>query len=69
MSVYYIRILFTEFVFFRRGVGWGEVFTIAPWLYCVFLVLGIAGGTNREALGAAGGIGIVLFVLGSWMNT
>jgi hypothetical protein len=32
LSIYYVRILFTEFVFLKRGVSWSEVFTIAPWL-------------------------------------
>lgn len=68
-SVYYVRILFTEFVFLKRGVSWSEAFTIAPWLLCIYLVLGIAGGTNQAAFSAAGYIGIVLFVLGSWMNS
>ncbi|MGH9453713.1 MAG: hypothetical protein ACRD2O_07050, partial [Terriglobia bacterium] len=53
-SIYYIRILFTEFVFLKRGVSWSEVFSIAPWALFIFLLLGIAGGTNRDALGAAG---------------
>ncbi|MGH9430714.1 MAG: DUF1295 domain-containing protein [Terriglobia bacterium] len=68
-SIYYIRILFTEFVFLKRGVSWSEVFSIAPWALFIFLLLGIAGGTNRDALGAAGVMGVVLFVVGSWMNS
>jgi protein-S-isoprenylcysteine O-methyltransferase Ste14 len=69
LSVYYVRILFTEFVFLKRGVSWSEVFTIAPWLLCIYLLLGIAGGTNHEHLGLVAIIGIVLFLLGSWMNS
>ena len=68
-SIYYVRILFTEFVFLKRGVSWSEVFTIAPWLLFMVLLLGIAGGTNRAALGVAGGAGAFLFVAGSWMNS
>src|SRR5215469_13679852 len=45
-SIYYVRILFTEFVFLKRGVSWSEVFTIAPWLLVIVLLLGITGGTN-----------------------
>ncbi len=69
LSVYYVRILFTEFVFLKRGVGWDEVFTIAPWLMCIFLLLGIAGGKNPEAIGAAASVGTALFLFGSWMNS
>jgi protein-S-isoprenylcysteine O-methyltransferase Ste14 len=68
-SIYYIRILFTEFVFLKRGVSWSEAFTIVPWLLVVLLFLATAGGTNPAGLGAAGVAGIVLFVMGSWMNS
>jgi protein-S-isoprenylcysteine O-methyltransferase Ste14 len=68
-SIYYIRILFTEFVFLRRGIGWSEAFTIAPWLLAIFLSLGIAGGTNPACFGLAGATGVALFRLGSWMNS
>ena len=33
------------------------------------LLLGIEGGMNRAALGAAGAAGVILFVVGSWMNS
>jgi steroid 5-alpha reductase family enzyme len=68
-SIYYVRILFTEFVFLKRGVSWSEVFTIAPWLLIIVLLLGIAGGTNAAPLGAMAAVGALLFVLGSWMNS
>jgi protein-S-isoprenylcysteine O-methyltransferase Ste14 len=69
LTIYYVRILFTEFVFLIRGVSWSEVFTIAPWMLCIYLLLAIAGGTNASPLGAPGGIGMLLFIVGSWMNT
>jgi protein-S-isoprenylcysteine O-methyltransferase Ste14 len=69
ITVYYIRILFTEFVFLKRGVSWREVLTIASWLLGIYLLLGIAGGRNAEAFGALGAIGVAIFLVGSWMNT
>ncbi len=68
-TIYYIRILFTEFAFLKRGVAWSEVFTIAPWVLFIFLFLGIAGGTNPKPAGVWLGLGAVLFLLGSWMNS
>ena len=68
-TIYYFRILFTEFVFLKRGVSWSEVFTIAPWLLAIVLLLAIAGGTNGAQFGAASAMGAGLFVLGSWMNS
>jgi hypothetical protein len=69
LSIYYIRILFTEFVFLKRVVGWSEVFTIAPWMSCIYLLLAISGGRNTVPVGLVAVIGIVLFVAGSWMNS
>ncbi len=68
-SIYYVRSLFTEFKFLKRGVSWSEVFTIAPWLLLIFLLLGIAGGTNPSPPGTPAMIGIILFAAGSWMNS
>ena len=68
-SIYYVRILFTEFVFLKRGVSWSEVFMIAPWLLIIVLLLGVEGGMNSSPLGAAGALGFGLFLLGSWMNS
>ncbi len=69
LSIYYIRILFTEFVFLKRGVSWSEVLTIIPWLLCIYLLLAGIGGRNPAALGVSGAIGVVLFVVGSWVNS
>jgi steroid 5-alpha reductase family enzyme len=46
-----------------------EVFTIAPWLLFICLLLTISGGTNPRALGAGTAVAILLFTLGSWINT
>lgn len=69
LSIYFIRVLFTEFVFLRRGVSWAEVLTIAPWVFCIFVLLSISGGTNFKPAGSICAAGITLFVLGSWMNS
>jgi len=67
--IYYVRILLTEFVFLKRGIGWSEVFTVAPWVFCIVALLGIAGGMNSAALHVSGTSGILLFAVGSWMNS
>lgn len=68
-SIYYIRLLFTWFVFLKRGVSWKETFTVAPWVLCIFLLFAIAGGTNQRPLGAPGYLGLFLFAIGSWTNS
>lgn len=69
LSIYFIRLLFTQFVFLKRAVSWGEACMIALWVLCIYLLLAIAGGTNPAPMGAASVTGVVLFLLGSWMNT
>lgn len=69
LSIYFVRMLFTEFVFLKRGVSWSEVFTIAPWLLCIDILLAVTGGTNRRPLGVTGIVGLTLFAAGSWMNS
>lgn len=68
-TIYFIRVQFTTFVFLKRGMSWTEAFTIAPWVLVLYLVLGIAGGTNPSRFGVAAIAGAVFFVLGSWTNS
>ncbi len=69
LTVYCLRLLLTEFVFLKRGVSWKEVFTVAPWLLVIFLLLVLTGGRNQHGAGAGLVIGVVLFAFGSWMHT
>jgi protein-S-isoprenylcysteine O-methyltransferase Ste14 len=68
-TIYFVRVLFTEFVFLKRGVSWTEVLTIAPWVFCIYVLLAFTGGTNATAFGAAASAGAICFVVGSWMNS
>ena len=68
-TLYFLRLLLTLFVFLRRGISWPEVFTIAPWVLCIFLLLGLTGGFNSAPVGIVCAVGVALFLLGSWMNT
>jgi protein-S-isoprenylcysteine O-methyltransferase Ste14 len=69
LTVYFVRLLLTQFVFLKRAVGWREVLMIVPWVLCIYLLLALEGGTNPAPFGVVAGVGAVLFVLGSWMNS
>jgi protein-S-isoprenylcysteine O-methyltransferase Ste14 len=69
LSIYFVRLLFTQFVFLKRAVGWSEAATVAIWVACIYLVLALAGGTNGQPPGLPFLVGSVLFLLGSWMNS
>ena len=68
LTIYFLRLLLTQFVFLQRAVGWSEACMIAPWVLCIYLLLAMAGGTNPAPFGAVAGAG-GLFVFGSWMNS
>jgi protein-S-isoprenylcysteine O-methyltransferase Ste14 len=68
-SIYCIRLFFTTFVFLRRGIPWGGVITVSLWILCIFLTMAIGGGINTSSLGPTAILGIVLFLLGSWINS
>ena len=38
-------------------------------MLCIYVLLGVAGGTNPAPPGMAVGIGVVLFLVGSWTNS
>lgn len=69
LAIYFVRLLFTQFVFLKRAISWGEACMIVPWVFGIYVLLAIAGGTNRAPFGVIAGAGIVLFVSGSWINS
>jgi protein-S-isoprenylcysteine O-methyltransferase Ste14 len=69
LSVYFVRLLFTQFVFLKRAVSWKEASMIGPWVLVIYLSFAIAGGTNGAPFGASGAIGILFFAVGSWVNS
>lgn len=69
LTVYFVRLLLTQFVFLKRAVRWSEAGAIAPWVLGIYLLLSISGGRNGAAFGAAGVVGVGMFGFGSWMNS
>lgn len=69
LSFYFVRLLFTQFAFLKRALNWSEAGLIVTWVLFIYLLLSLTAGTNPIPLGAAGVIGVLLFLLGSWMNS
>ena len=69
LSVYFVRLLFTQFVFLKRAISWSEAFMIGLWILFIYLLFALAGGTNPAELNIPFGLGAVLFIFGSWMNS
>ena len=69
LTIYFGRLLFTQFVFLKRAVSWSEAAAVSSWILVIYAVLSFAGGTNAARFMIGGGAGCVLFLLGSWMNS
>ena len=67
--VYFLRVLVTSFVTLRRKMGWGEAVLIAVWVAVIHLAFAISGGVNSNAFGLVTVLGVVLYVVGSYLNT
>ncbi len=67
--VYLLRFALTSFVLLRRRMDWREVAAVVPWLAFIHGSLALLGGSNTAGLGAVGITGVILYVLGSWLNT
>jgi protein-S-isoprenylcysteine O-methyltransferase Ste14 len=67
--VYFVRLLGTLFVFIKRKVPWSEALTIVVWIYLVYAVFVATGGTNPRPVDGVTVLGLVLFLLGSAINS
>ncbi len=67
--VYFLRVIYTEFVFLKREMKWSEALTIALWLFIVYMTFSFTGGSNNTMPGFAVYIGIALYVIGSFLNS
>jgi protein-S-isoprenylcysteine O-methyltransferase Ste14 len=68
LSIYFVRLCFTQLVFLKRNLSWREAGMVAPWILILYLFFSLAGGTNEAAMDHTF-TAVGLFVLGSWMNT
>jgi protein-S-isoprenylcysteine O-methyltransferase Ste14 len=68
-SIYCVRLLFTEWVFLRRGINWKEIFMIGPWILLIALAYSILGGRNADLIGPIEILGAVLYAAGSFINS
>jgi protein-S-isoprenylcysteine O-methyltransferase Ste14 len=69
LTIYFVRLLFTQFVFLKRAVAWSEAAAIVPWILLIDTTLASAGATNPAPFSCGGVAGCLLFALGSWMNS
>ena len=67
--VYLGRLLLTSFYTLRRAVGWAEAAQVGPFLLLVQAALGFLGSRALAPLRAIDWAAVVLYVVGSYLNT
>ena len=67
--VLFLRLLFTLFVLLKRRFDWGEFGGVVFAVFIYQIIFGLLGAGEEKTLDWLDGIGIVLFVLGSFLNT
>lgn len=68
-AVYLLRVLITVFVILRRKMDWSEAATIAVWVFFIHNFFALVGGTNSQPIGLLEIFGIILYIIGSFLNT
>ncbi len=67
--IYFLRLLVTLFFFYRRKMYWIEAFAIVNIMPWIFLYVTWIGGRNHQPVGLLELCGLLLFLLGSYLNT
>ena len=69
MILYFSRLLFSLFVFFQRKMYWIEAIVIANIMPWIFPYIAYKSGGYTDSIGWIEIIGILLFLIGSYLNT
>jgi steroid 5-alpha reductase family enzyme len=67
--VYFLRLLPGTFIFLKRHMAWSEVAIVAPWIAVIQIGFALLGGTNKAAVGASDVFALLLYAIGSYLNT
>ncbi|MFV0633266.1 DUF1295 domain-containing protein [Demequina sp.] len=67
--IYLLRFIVTQFVMLRRAYPWSEAVGVGVWVALVQLSLVMVGGTVTGPVGAVTVLGVVLYLIGSLLNT
>ncbi len=67
--IYILRLVLTLFVFFQRRLVWSETLTISVIMSIILYTLTYTGKVNPRSFVIADLLGIILYILGSFINT
>ena len=69
LLLYLLRLQITVWIFQKRKWTWFEALTISILMSFALYVFAKTGGSNRQSVGAFEGIGLLLYLSGSYINT
>ncbi|BBO68723.1 hypothetical protein DSCA_26530 [Desulfosarcina alkanivorans] len=69
LSIYFVRLQVTVWVFQKRKWSWPETITITVLMSLVVYAFAKVGGNNKLVVGVIEVIGILLYLAGSYINT
>ena len=69
LIIYFVRLQVTVWVFQKRKWTWLETIIITILMSFVLYAFAKAGGNNKQVVGVVEVIGILLYLLGSYINT
>jgi steroid 5-alpha reductase family enzyme len=69
LTIYFVRLQVTVWVFQKRKWTWLETITITVLMSFVLYAFAKVGGNNKHVVGAVEVIGILLYLSGSYINT
>lgn len=67
--IYFIRFTIGMFVFVQRKIGWFEGGLVSILFFMMFYLFGVSAGSHPEPIGLIDITGILLFLVGSYINT
>lgn len=69
MLFYCSRLFITVFVFLKRKMAWSEILLVSGLMCVVLFTFAKVGGNSDYPVGALDYFGILLYMVGSWLNT
>jgi protein-S-isoprenylcysteine O-methyltransferase Ste14 len=69
LTIYFVRLQVTVWVFQKRKWTWMETITITVLMSFVLYAFAKVGGNNKQVVGVVEVIGILLYLSGSYINT
>lgn len=67
--IYFARFTVCMFIFVKRNIGWFEGGLVSFLWFMMFYLFGISAGSHPEPLGLIDMVGVILFLIGSTINT